>query len=431
MRSFLSGLGLFFLGIVITFIFFEAAFRVGGAVYRAAAHQRNLTAFHQKDALRVLCLGESTTEIGGEDSYPRQLERILNSRQNRIKFAVINGGIPGGNTDTITEHLPGNIENYDPHIVVLMMGINDVAVSLDGKDKTDLSRAGHFYRWIEKSRLVRLFTSLWKAKHQQAASSMGLMLKQPIPKDRPDDDAKMRSAILFAAQGKYGKAIDLYTDLIIRYKKYGTWPNAWFYRQLGDIYQKQGDFKSVVRNLGVILEQNPRDAWAVDKAQAVCRDNREDGLIISTLSAAIERNTAEPGLYQLLGSCYEFRGQTASAAAAFAKAKKLRAATINPVTKENYRRVIAVLNEKHIETFVLSYPLRSLSEATNILEGIAGGDLAVQVDNEKVFKDAVAQGRYEDYFIDRFAGDFGHCTPKGNHVLAENVAEAILKAHKI
>ena len=50
------------------------------------------------------------------------------------------------------------------------------------------------------------------------------------------------------------------------------------------------------------------------------------------------------------------------------------------------------------------------------------------MDNEQSFKEALAKGRYEDYFVDRFAGDFGHCTPEGNNLLASAVAEAVIKA---
>lgn len=49
------------------------------------------------------------------------------------------------------------------------------------------------------------------------------------------------------------------------------------------------------------------------------------------------------------------------------------------------------------------------------------------VDNEKIFKAAVADSGYWNYFIDLFATDFGHCTAKGNRLLAENIANVILK----
>ena len=49
------------------------------------------------------------------------------------------------------------------------------------------------------------------------------------------------------------------------------------------------------------------------------------------------------------------------------------------------------------------------------------------VDNERLFKEAVEKEDYNEYFNDIFAGDFGHCTPKGNRLLAENIANEILK----
>ena len=49
------------------------------------------------------------------------------------------------------------------------------------------------------------------------------------------------------------------------------------------------------------------------------------------------------------------------------------------------------------------------------------------VDNERIFKEALRQGSYKEYFKDMFAGDFGHCTRKGNELLAQNIANVILK----
>jgi len=48
------------------------------------------------------------------------------------------------------------------------------------------------------------------------------------------------------------------------------------------------------------------------------------------------------------------------------------------------------------------------------------------VDNEKMFNEGVKREGYDEYFNDCFAGDFGHCTPKGNRLLAENIAGVIL-----
>ncbi len=52
---------------------------------------------------------------------------------------------------------------------------------------------------------------------------------------------------------------------------------------------------------------------------------------------------------------------------------------------------------------------------------------SIFVDNEKLFKKVVEKEGYDEYFRDMLGGDFGHCTSKGNQLLAENIANTILK----
>jgi hypothetical protein len=69
--------------------------------------------------------------------------------------------------------------------------------------------------------------------------------------------------------------------------------------------------------------------------------------------------------------------------------------------------------------------MRSLDPLKRIFAGDASG--IIFVDNEAGFKEAVRKEGYSVYFRDIFGGDFGHCTKKGNWLLAENIANAILK----
>lgn len=53
-----------------------------------------------KDIYRIICIGDSRTfgmEMPYEDSYPAQLERLLNSHGGGRRYEVINAGIPGTN----------------------------------------------------------------------------------------------------------------------------------------------------------------------------------------------------------------------------------------------------------------------------------------------------------------------------------------------
>ena len=72
----------------------------------------------------------------------------------------------------------------------------------------------------------------------------------------------------------------------------------------------------------------------------------------------------------------------------------------------------------------VQYPLCSVEPLKKIFEGQRG---IIFVDNEKIFVEAVEKDGYKEYFKDIFGGIFGHCTEKGNRLLAKNIANVILK----
>ena len=81
--------------------------------------------------------------------------------------------------------------------------------------------------------------------------------------------------------------------------------------------------------------------------------------------------------------------------------------------------------QHNIRMVVAQYPMHSLQPLLKLFD--AAPDI-IFVDNEKIFKEAIAREGYETFFSDRFAGDFGHCTAKGNFLLANNIATAIFSA---
>ena len=93
-------------------------------------------------------------------------------------------------------------------------------------------------------------------------------------------------------------------------------------------------------------------------------------------------------------------------------------------TLYNYRRLKEIVTQRRLKLVCVQYPLRQIGSLKKLFDSTEG---IIFVDNEKIFKEALKHDKYEDYFVDRFAGDFGHGTPKGNRLLAENVANVILK----
>ena len=94
-------------------------------------------------------------------------------------------------------------------------------------------------------------------------------------------------------------------------------------------------------------------------------------------------------------------------------------------TKDNYRKLRRMLQERGIAYVCMQYPVRSLRPLREIF---GDGNGIIFVDNEEVFKDALRKDGYKALFTDRFAFDFGHCTARGNALLGGNAADAILKA---
>jgi len=112
--------GLFLCGVLL-----EVGLRFGGFILLSQEEYRNRNLFNKEGTYHIMCLGESTTLIGGWNAYPRQLERILNQRNIGIKFKVINKGVPGTYSTNIVANLESNINKYNPDMIIVMMGIND------------------------------------------------------------------------------------------------------------------------------------------------------------------------------------------------------------------------------------------------------------------------------------------------------------------
>ena len=117
-------------------------------------------------------------------------------------------------------------------------------------------------------------------------------------------------------------------------------------------------------------------------------------------------------------------GNTGLSEVYFSKARSFDADYYHPMTRENYRKIKNMLDDRGVQLVCVQYPVRSIDPLKNLFDDTSG---IIFVDNEKSFKDAIEKEGYNVYFMDRFAGEFGHCTPKGNELLAGNIADEILK----
>lgn len=484
-------LSLIILGLLLFFILLEIGLRLAGFIISSLQEYRNQVSLNQKTSYRIMCLGESTTAMGGSYSYPSQLETILNERSGGIKFSVINKGIPATDTSMILLLLEENLNKYNPNMVIAMMGINDQGKHFFKEDTLtswpflksfkiyDLMRYLWFrvitkiqethYYWTKRNKnTLKIQNSYLKIKtnkysDQKKYTQDKETFKRIVEEKPKDDKAYIELGKLYTAQERFTlaekafkKALEINPRNIRGYVRLG-----WVYEIQGKNAQKKEIFKKATE----VLEK----AMKVDISNGRIRDDyvelgirleesREYSMAESVFKKVLEIDSGNYAAYLHLGKCYFIQGQYTLAEEMYKKALELnyknseayktlailyhqmgkhqiaeenlrKANELSPdyycpITHNNYLKLKETLDKKKIKLVCVQYPGRS---AEPLREIFVDQRNVIIVDNEQVFKETLEKAVYRDYFEDMFADDFGHCTPKGNRLLAENIARVILK----
>jgi lysophospholipase L1-like esterase len=287
---------LFLFSLIFLTLILEIGLRLGGYCFFLLQDRQNQIAFNE---YRILCIGESTTALGGKESYPSQLEEILKSKIPNVN--VINKGRASNFTSDLEYYYKDNLDLFKPQIVIFMMGIND----------------SHKYTNNPQSAFKRLRDrTIGKMKVYRLLNLIRLHVKSRIEQARKNKT----------------QTLDLHKEIIIQKE-----PMA-------------GDY-----------------------------DFRQD------------RNA----LY------------------------------IYPKTTiEHYNRMVKIALERNIKVICMQYPLRPLQPLKDIIRYQQN---VYFLENIEGFKEAWELGKAKEYFTDSFAVYFGHCTGKGNRIIAENLAELVNK----
>ena len=305
---------------------------------RAAGHPPA----QEPNQYRILCLGESTTAdmpFLGKESYPAQLESILNERSKSARFTVINGGTPAATTDGILEDLPKNLEGQRPDIVVTMMGINDG-------------------EWIYPGSQIWGRLRVWKL-----ARMLYYRYKWWDP----------RTAFVY---------------------KYGPTPPELMMLTRDAASQRifQGRYAEAQTLLQPMLDQ---DRWPILKTR------------VNGMMAVLNWQ----------------RGDQEAAEGYHRRFVELERQLPQSRTIGNYRELRRILADRQIPLVAVQYP----GLPVGILRKVVEQDPHVTVvDNEQPFLEVAKERRVGEIYRDLFGGIFGHLTPYGNGLLAENVARGIL-----
>ncbi len=460
-------------------VLLEVGLRIGGGIFLSLQEYRNRVSIKQKGEYRIMCLGESITATGGKNSYPAQLEEILNERNIGLNFSVINKGIPGASTSYILNVLEERLNRYKPDMVITMMGVSDDgAVLVDGY-RTSLRIKTMLF--LEDFRVYKLVKIIWshiadkmkeigiykpKEKIQNYINNLVSppyyytereeTLKKALELNPRSDSVYVRLGWVYRDQGKFTQAEELFKKALELNPRSDSACLG-----LGVVYRDQGKFTQAEELFKKALELNPNSViaclgleWAYinqgkfTQAEELFKKALElnPNSVIACLGLewayinqgkftqaeelfkkGIETNPDKATLYGGLAVVYNEMGKYESAQECYEKANKLRLVEYyNSITWHNYRKLKEILDKRDIRLVCVQYPMCSIEPLKKIFEGEGG---VTFVDNERVFKEALKKASYKEYFIDIIGGDFGHLTPKGNRLLAENIANIILKRY--
>ncbi|HNW43195.1 MAG TPA: GDSL-type esterase/lipase family protein [Elusimicrobiales bacterium] len=470
-------LAVFLLGLLCAALAAEAALRLAGVLFSYAQERRNSIALG-KTGYRIMCLGESMT-AGSGDLWPAKLENLLAASYPAAGISVINKGVMGADSTRVRQDLAANLDEVRPDLVILMIGINDGFIRYyEGIRAQESPLFKHFrlYRWISialnlnKAAALRplpgpaplisqvklpdpyllaqqqypdaakLEAALQRRLDRNPADAAALYLqgthwaRQGAGSQRPELEARGEKLLLQAARLAPGNsfifsslariAAGLEDKIRLMEKAAALNPSAenWlylaeFYRDAGltgkaeaaylkaiDFRDLNGEHRMAVSELTWLYLKEKRYSEAETLLQKVRAHNPHDEKISGAL-ASLYRESGRPELAR------PYAEQLAAARGLYTE-----------TTRSNFEEIRRLLKARGVRLAMMQYPMCSLAQLQAQFDG---ADDVIFIDNERTFQKAVAEKGYVYYFMDLFAGNFGHCTPRGNELIAANAAAAL------
>lgn len=198
--------------------------------------------------------------------------------------------------------------------------------------------------------------------------------------------------------------------------------NVWAYTGLGEIYTKLGRLSEAQGVFEKGLECGSFDERLYVELGTTYIEQGKFSEAEDVFKKTLEFNPNSYWAHTGLESVYFKKGNSELFKEYMDKAGQLNHNNYLPRTIKNYLKLKQILDRKGISLVCAQYPMLNIAPLKKIFEGEKG---VIFVDNEAIFKKAVANYSYQTYFKDMFAGEFGHCTVEGNRLLAENIAQVV------
>ena len=390
-KTIIHKISLLLFGLVFAVVLFELSLRL--SVYLQALNQEtdNRLNLVKKGRYVILCIGESTTLLGGKDSYPSQLQIVLNERIPGNRFTVINKGRLGTTSSALVHDLERNLLTYKPDAVVTMMGINDPpggpSSVRSGREGIDIFIPDlYIYKLAvsTKESLFRRLGSLSLSTRQVSIEEKGLG-EEPTAEaestDNSTDNEKIMALELLSQQNtaehiqelireeNYSAALplcerslaknterqEILRHLVLCYRKLGRESEAinllhsrleknerqpWVWHELGVIFREQGNYDEAERHQRKSLEIQPKNCGCYNELGLIFRHRGMDDIAEQYFKRSIDINPAFFWGYLNLGELYHHHKKYSRAEEMYNNARQL-----NPKVESTYLKLSQLYQE--------------------------------------------------------------------------------------
>lgn len=284
-KSLLFRLGAIAYGCILALLLVEVGFRISGSLLLVERTIRNRQGLSDEGTYRILCLGESTTQ----QQWPPFLQEELDKLNIGVKFKVIDEGKRGTRSAVILSRLDDYLNTFKPHMVVVMMGINDG-------------------QWIWKNSFI--YDNNPFAKVIWCLKSMRLNKLATYLRDGLKDRALNKTKHFERENSDHDDVVFENADKLINIDSNN--PNAYNAQDnlnLGKHYYLRGYYDIAERAFETAIKTDPKDRRAYVELANLCYQNREYERAKQLYATAIRIAPKNPDAYIGLGKLYFLNGE--------------------------------------------------------------------------------------------------------------------------
>jgi lysophospholipase L1-like esterase len=450
----------FLCGIIVGLALLELALYFVGVVEKSQLRKSIESEKSDGNTVRVLCVGDSFVEGVGapsDQSYPRQLEALLNAGRKEQKYKVINAGLAARNTSLLLEDLPRKIDADRPAVVIILVGganlWNYKGYKSNRERRGRLVNPSSFFYSVHTFKLAKLLIANVRKKQSNTSSPMfappgrdiaaNVRMKQdekhgsvPIPsvdarpggrddsnrqgwcyrwsgnfqeaarcfehsiKNNPDDiNSYLGLAIVYRYMQRYAESEICCKKCIQRYPR-----NSSFYAELGQTYKEVNRYRDALQVFERGVLSDP-----------CATENNNYDLLINLVHDCPDRNVVAEAVSFLLSLR---RGMDHPVPLLLNAADLVEGnidAEIMLWITQDMGTIIRLCRDKQVPVILLNYP--GNNTVNHIIGAIAKKYSVPLVDNHTVFSGLWGN----DYY---FSAD-GHCNARGYGVMAKNVYDKL------